>query len=158
MRAHLSNTEFMEALETSPTGEVVHHLAVCARCRADHDQLRTALARLAEDGRGHANRPDAAWERQTQEIMAQLRNPQRPALHWRWALAPAFLGLAVLVAVWWHTHGMLPSGAVESDETFLTAVQDSIQATIPAPLQPAALLAKDLEPRDVIQAGDREGG
>ncbi len=159
MRTHLSDAEMMEALDAAPTAEVLHHLAACAGCRTERERLRTALAGLGEHACGQADRPDPAWKQQVQEIVAQLRDPERPALRWRWAWVPALASLAILVGVSWDRSGTLPSRPVESDEAFLIAVQDSIQATVPAPLQPVALLARDLDAREVTHAGgDHEGG
>ncbi len=143
MERHLTDAELVDTLEVS-SGVRRAHLDTCARCRAEYERLQATLTGLAIEAQDWADRPDAAWDRQARQIFARARARHVHVPRWRWALVPA-LGLAALVGVWWHGQGTPPSGSVESDDALLNAVQQSIHAIVPAPMQPIALLAREVE-------------
>ncbi len=159
MRTHLSGQEMLDALEAAPSAEVLDHLAACARCRDERDRLQVTMTGMAEQSREDASRPEAAWDRQTRQIMARVREPRRVVLSWRWGLAPALVGLAALAVVWFHGQTARISTPVENDEAFLAAVQDSVGADVPTALRPLALLLDAVEERETIPGlTGRRGG
>jgi len=144
MRGHLTDTEMAQALGEVPPDEVHDHLACCPTCRADRDRLQTALTDLAQQMRTRAGRPEAAWDLQARQIRDRLHERQSRVEPWRWAWAPAVVGLAALVGIW--VHGQSPRGTpgTETDDALLVAVERSIHAAVPAALRPAELLVGEV--------------
>ena len=145
MRGHLTDAEMAEALGEECTGETRAHLTACPICRGERDRLRVALTGLAEQVRVQAERPEASWERRRRQVSNRLGD-RHPRVHpWRWAWAPAVVGLAALAAVWFHGYAARSSPGSEVDHAFLIAVEHSLRTNLPTALRPAALLAGEFE-------------
>ncbi len=147
MRGHLTDTELMEGLGEAPRREVLDHLACCPTCRADRDRLQATLAGLAEQMRAGAERPEATWDHQARRIVDRLHERRDRAHPWRWAWAPAVVGLAALAGIWFHGRAPQVPRDPEADDALLFAVQRSVQAHVPVALRPAALLVGEVEGR-----------
>jgi anti-sigma factor RsiW len=144
MRGHLTDTEIAEALGEAPQVEVLDHLACCPTCRADRDRLQTTLTGLTAQMRARAARPEAAWDRQARQIAGRLHERPPRAQPWRWAWAPAVVGLAALAGIWLHGQSPRVTPSTETDDALLVAVERSIHAEVPAALRPAALLVGEV--------------
>jgi predicted anti-sigma-YlaC factor YlaD len=144
MRGHLTDTEMAQALGEAPPGEVCDHLAGCPACRADRDRLQATLTGLAAQMRTRTARPEAAWDRQARQSAERLHERQPRAQPWRWAWAPAVVGLAALVGIWVHGQSPRVTPGTETDDALLVAVERSIHADVPAALRPAALLVGEV--------------
>jgi predicted anti-sigma-YlaC factor YlaD len=147
MRGHLTDTEMMEALGGEPAGETFAHLVGCPTCRAERDRLRATLADLAEQARVQAEWREEFWERQRRQIAGRMSDRRSLAPGWSWAWAPAAVGLAVVALVWFYGKTPQPSPEPAADDALLISVERSLQAECPVALQPAALLAAEVERR-----------
>lgn len=111
MKTHLEDHEFttvVEGLELAP--EAAEHLAACISCRQQVTALQRGIVSRRDAMRDQA--PD--WDRQREEIMAQLpaAPSNSPRVSRRW-LRPLLAAAAVLLVAFglnflWH-----PSTAVE---------------------------------------------
>jgi|PlaIllAssembly_1097288.scaffolds.fasta_scaffold57221_2 predicted anti-sigma-YlaC factor YlaD len=144
MRGHLTDTEMAEALDEAPSGAVRDHLASCPTCRAERDRLQATLTGLAAQMQARAARPAAAWDQQARQIADRLHERQPRAQPWRWAWAPAVVGLAVLAGFWFYGQSPRMAPGTETDDALLVAVERSIHADVPAALRPAALLVGEV--------------
>jgi predicted anti-sigma-YlaC factor YlaD len=147
MRGHLTDAEMADALGEAPLGEVRDHLAGCPICRADRDRLRATLTDLAAQLQTRAARPEPAWDRQARQIAERLHERQPRARPWRWAWAPAAVGLAVLAGIWFQGQSPRVAPGTETDDALLFAVEGSIHAAVPAALRPAVLLIEEVRGR-----------
>jgi hypothetical protein len=147
MRGHLTDSEMTEALGGELKGEALAHMDGCPTCRVERYRLRAALTDLMDQARAQAERPEASWGRQRRQIASRLGDRPSLSLGWRWAWAPALLILAALALLWprGETRQRLPGP--EADYALLTAVERSVQAGVPAALQPVALLVAEIERR-----------
>ncbi len=145
MREHLSDQEIAESLDTDPSREAGDHLAACPTCRAERQRMQATVMDMAAVAREWADRPEIAWDRQARQIMTRARQSPRPAPRWRWAYAPALVGLAALAGIWFQGHTTTPVRPVESDEALLAGVQQAVRAEVPAALRPMALLLDAME-------------
>lgn len=148
MRGHLTDTEMTEALGDAAQTEVLDHLACCPGCRADRDRLRATLTALAEQMHVRAARPEAAWDRQARQFMARVREHPARTPRWRWAWAPALVGMAALAGVWFYDQRVGVAPPLENDEALLAAVERSIQTDVPPALRPLALLVGEMKNAD----------
>lgn len=144
MRGHLTDAEMVEALGEAPSTTVRDHLTSCPTCRADLDRLQATLTGFAAGMQVRAARPEAAWDRQARQIADRLHQRLSRARPWRWAWAPAVVGLAVLAGIWFHGQSPRVAPGTETDDAFLIAVERSIHADVPAALRPAALLVGEV--------------
>jgi hypothetical protein len=156
MRGHLTDAEITEVLNGELRGETLAHLADCPICRAERDRLRATLTGLAEGAFEQSEREEHSWERQRRQIADRLISRPFRSPSWCWVWAPAAVGLAVVALVWfrWETPQQ-PLGP-DANHAILTAVERSLQANVPAALQPVALLASEIE-RGEAETG-REAG
>jgi hypothetical protein len=145
MRGHLTDAEMTEALGGEWIGEARAHLAGCAICRVEYDRLRVTLTGFAEQVRVQTERSEASWERQRRQIASRLGDRRSRTRPWRWAWAPAAVGLAALAVFWLHGYTSRSSPGPEADHALLVAVEHSLRTSLPAALRPAALLAGEFE-------------
>ena len=159
MRGHLSNRDLMESLDADPSGDVRDHLAACATCRAERDRLQATVTGLTDAVHAWADRPEATWDRQVRQILANVDASPSPVPRWRWAVAPALVGLAALAGVWFHGHSPQMLTPTETDEALLAGVQRAVRAEVPSALRPVALLLDAVEDDETTRGrGNRQGG
>ena len=126
---HLSNEELSEMIFDS-----------------DQRHLRRTLEALPEWARTAADRPDAFWERQQAEIRKRIaRAPQRSSTQTVTAWAGAFA--MVLLAVFLLSDSPAPQSSRtqnDPDQALLVAVEQTVQSGVPLALEPAAMLAEEI--------------
>lgn len=155
MQGHLSDQQWSEALGGNVTAEVREHLARCAACRAEEENLRNAVRALAAEVRRAAARPEGFWQAQREAIAAQLQNEgsRRTARAWEFAFAPgkrlAWAGTlaGVALAAVFLTRQRPPEPRVvpvDPDHALLVEVNRSVRREVPRALEPAALLAQEM--------------
>jgi hypothetical protein len=131
---HLSNEELGEMIFAS-----------------DQRHLQRTLDALPEWSRAATEHPDAFWERQQADIKKRIdalqqRSSMRTATAWASAFAVVLLATFLLRS----SPAPRPSSAQsDPDQELLVAVEQSVQRGIPLALEPAALLA------DEINSGSR---
>jgi hypothetical protein len=127
---HLSNEELSEMIFSS-----------------DQQHLQRTLSALPAWARAAAERPDAFWELQQAEIRKRIsavpkRSPARTITGWAGAFA------VVLLAIFLLNDGPAPpSSRAQSDldQELLVAVEQSVQSGVPQALEPAAMLADEID-------------
>jgi hypothetical protein len=118
---HLSRTEFVDLLDSSPTlpPDRVRHAEACPECRAQLDALRKTSAAVLEDG--HAEPSPLFWNHFAARVAAAVRDEPVPAPAAPWLRTPivtwaTVAAIAVLVAgttVWRATvHAPAPGALV----------------------------------------------
>jgi hypothetical protein len=127
-----------------------HHLANCAPCQTEREQVEEALRNFGAANRRYANRPESFWEQQAARIRA-ARNEQGQRSRVGLALTP---GLAVLLLLAFalvnRGPGMRPVassvGPVQSDSSdheLLLEVERAVQSETPLSLEPATLMVEE---------------
>lgn len=113
---------------------------------SDQQQLRPALEALPAWARTAAARPDAFWERQQVDIRKRIaRLPRRSSTQaaTAWAGALAMLLLAIFLLS--DSPAPRPSSAQnDPDQELLIAVEQTVQSGVPYALEPAAMLAEEI--------------
>jgi hypothetical protein len=126
---HLSNEELSEMIFDS-----------------DLRHLRRTLEALPEWARAAADRPDAFWERQQVEIRKRIaRAPQRSSTQTVTAWAGAFA--IVLLAIFLLSDSPATRSSRtqnDPDQALLVAVEQTVQSGVPLALEPAAMLAEEI--------------
>jgi hypothetical protein len=141
---HLSDEQLASALAGSEAGETASHLADCPACRQDLDRLRGALLALREETRLASTKPDPFWISQRLDLAG--KTPRQRLVH-RFAWAAAGLALiAGLGGLYVNRKAQVRIVAVaDPDHELLTSVERAIRRDVPRALEPAALLAGDLD-------------
>jgi hypothetical protein len=126
---HLSNEELSEMIFDS-----------------DQRHLRRTLEALPEWARTAADRPDAFWERQQAEIRKRIaRAPQRSSTQTVTAWAGAFAMVLLAVFLLSDSPAPRPSRTQnDPDQALLVAVEQTVQSGVPLALEPAAMLAEEI--------------
>jgi hypothetical protein len=137
---HLSNEELSEMIFDS-----------------DQRHLRRTLEALPEWARTTADHPDAFWERQQAEIRKRIagaprRSSTRTATAWAGAFAMVLLAILLLS----DSPAPRPLRAQEDpDQELLVAVEQTVQSGVPQALEPAAILAEEINKSQPISRSHR---
>jgi hypothetical protein len=113
---------------------------------SDQQHLQRTIGALPEWARAAAEKPDAFWDRQQAEIKkridaVQQRSSMRTATAWAGAFAVVLLATFLLRS----SPAPRPSNAqADPDQELLVAVEQSVQSGVPQALEPAALLADEI--------------
>jgi hypothetical protein len=96
---HLSDVEFVDAVEGRLTGSRLAHAAACAACRDGVERLRGALDLAAGDG---ADEPSPLfWAHFSSRVSQAIRDEAIASTPWwrGWILGPAAVAAAAVVAI-----------------------------------------------------------
>jgi hypothetical protein len=126
---HLSNEELSEMIFES-----------------DQRHLRRTLDALPEWARTAADRPNAFWERQQSEIRKRIAvAPKRSSMQTVTAWAGAFAVVLLAILLLSDSPAPRPSRAqTDPDQELLVAVEHTVQSGVPQALEPAAMLAEEI--------------
>ncbi len=123
-----------------------HHLANCAPCQTEREQVQEALQLFGAANRDYASRPETFWEQQAARIRAartERSQRSRPAM----TLAP---GLAVLMLLAFALLRRAPVAApvqpvaqIDYDHELLVEVERAVQTATPLSLQAATLMVEE---------------
>jgi len=112
----------------------------------DQQHLRRTLDNLPEWARAAAEHPDAFWERQQAQIRKCIpavpgRSSARTVTAWAGAFAVILLAILLL-----HNRPEPRPSRVQSDpdQELLVAVEQTLQSGVPQALEPAAMLADEI--------------
>ncbi len=144
MQGHLTDAQLTDALDGVETRR---HLESCHLCRKEQERLRNAIFGFRERARALAQRPEGFWHWQMTWIRARLNQPSHaPRGSWRWAWGGAVVTLLVFaLALMIERPTRHPQVTEEDpDQALLVEVQLSAQRDLPEALQPAALLAQEV--------------
>ena len=154
MTQHLSDKDLLEVLLDRPSGFNAH-LANCSSCRAERDRVRRLLAELPAVTHVVAQNTDAFWEQQSRAIWAQIdsiESRKLPVL--AWASAAAVLIAATLL---FNSAPTVPPRAqADSDHELMVQLERTLQSEVPAALEPAALLARDITQNSQLNSPSSE--
>jgi len=108
-------------------------------------QEDASIAALAESLREAGDRPDGFWRMQRAAIQERIQgSEQRASLRLAWAGSVALVAIAVGLL----TQTPAPASAVanyDPDHDLLVGVEQAVRRPIPQALEPAQLLAQELE-------------
>jgi hypothetical protein len=113
---------------------------------SDQQHLQRTLDVLPEWAHAAAEKPDTFWDRQQADIKKRIdamqqRSSMRTATAWAGAFAVALLATFLLRS----SPAPRPSSAqADPDQELLVAVEQSVQSGVPEALEPAALLADEI--------------
>lgn len=118
---------------------------------SDRQALEPTLVAFVDRARAAADRPDSFWQQQHAEIrrrIAQSENSSRRApLHLAWASALALMLIATMLLSIGPTPAPSPAataGTPDTDQQLLLAVEQVVQSSVPASLEPASLLTEEM--------------
>jgi hypothetical protein len=113
---------------------------------SDQRHLGRTLEALPEWARTAADRPDAFWERQQAEIRKRIAGaPQRSSTQTVTAWAGAFAMVLLAVFLLSDSPAPRPSRTQnDPDQALLVAVEQTVQSGVPLALEPAAMLAEEI--------------
>lgn len=142
MNRHLSEEQFELVMSGGQADAgAAAHLAECAECAAEAEQMRAALGKFGAAARAAGERPEGFWAQQRQAIAARLSDAGAPSRRLAWAVS---LAVVVLLAM-----TMVPRTPQrieqDPDDALLRDVERSLRRQVPAALEPAALLAQELD-------------
>jgi len=107
-------------------------------------QQEPAIAALAESLRAAAQRPEGFWRAQRVAVQARIEGGQRRAslcLAWAGSLAL----VAVAVGLLLRAPAPVAAAASDPDHDLLVGVERAVRRPVPQALEPAQLLAQEIE-------------
>lgn len=147
MQGHLTDAQLTDALDGASQVETRGHLESCHLCRKEQERLRNAIFGCRERARALAQQPEGFWQWQMTWIRARLNRPSHaPRRSWRWAWGGAMVTFLVFALALMIERPTRHSQVTEEDpdQALLVEVQLSAQRDLPEALQPAALLAQEV--------------
>jgi len=142
MRDHLSDEQLIARIEGVGDTEIAVHLEGCARCRVEEESLRTAVGQWAVRSRAEAERPAGFWHAQERAIHDRLAG-RESAQRLTWAAALVTVALVATLAL--EPRQPVPTvPASDPDQVLLLEVQESVRRPVPRALEPALLLAQEV--------------
>ena len=151
MNRHLSDEQFTRFLAAGEDTSAQAHLAECAPCREQAARLLQIVGVARAGAERGTDRHANEWARQRNAVRDALqRRPPRP----RWALAAA-LALLVLVSTFLFRaqaprteplgQAQMPHNISISDDALLSAVDSTLEQSVPSALVPLQELAYERE-------------
>jgi len=167
---HLDEAALLDVAEGLPSEHTAAHLAGCERCRAQVEELRSAM-HLAEDGTVPEPSP-LFWDHlsaRVREAIAEEATGERVSVSsgwaarlWSWQMVTAAVAAAAIIIVAVNRHSTSGTNAAQSAVAPAPAI-----ATTPGDLTPSidndpslsfiADLAGDLDWDDAVEAGLTSG-
>jgi hypothetical protein len=138
MNSHLSSEQLECALHGSPSREVSLHLAACAQCTEEVDELREALGNFRVAAMASA-------ERHYRLAATPAAPTARRLPRMAWAAAMSALLLSIAAPIGLHRRTVTARVAADvaerpavSDEALLNDIQNDLSSSVPSPLLPLA--------------------
>jgi len=123
-----------------------HHLANCAPCQKERDQVQGALQLFGAANREYANRSENFWEQQA----ARIRAAQTERSHRSRLAMPLTPGLAVLMLLAFAllrrapvSPPVQPVAQIDYDHELLVEVERAVHTATPLSLQAATLMVEE---------------
>ncbi len=114
----------------------------------EHDAtLQAALKEFRASALAAADRPDAFWEAQRNAVLSEVKKP-RIGISWRPAAwATAAVVVAVVAGIWLDgpRAAPVPDFAAGFDQDLLSEVDRLTRSEMPSALEPAMLIAGEIE-------------
>lgn len=145
---HLSEDEQIAALLGAPAPEIERHLDSCAVCSSAVEEMRREFKELRHDATRWAQREEFFWRRQQLEIRRRLQAERPQGIPLRWAAAAAVLVMAAAILVgsgYRQPTSMASTAPADTDYQLLVAVEQNLARPVPAALEPANVLASDMD-------------
>ncbi len=144
VKQHLSDQDWGELLK--PAADAAEHLAQCASCRQEHEQLLQPVKELPEWARSAEEQPEVFWERQRLAIRSRIARESgsaRRSTRLAWVVALAIILFASLIL---KTGSRVPvqRSQADPDHELLVAVEQALDGDVPEALQPASLLVDEM--------------
>ena len=144
MNGHLNEEQSVAVAVGKADQEATAHLEACGACRGEAERAGAALAGFAQGARAEADRPEAFWTWQRGTILARLAHGTVRTRRLAWASVTALLILAALAMNQGAPVGDA-TAAYDPDHALLVDVERTMRREVPAALQPAALLAAEMD-------------
>ncbi len=132
-----------------------HHLANCAPCQQEREQVQEALQLFGAANREFAKRSESFWEQQAARIRAaKVERTQRSRL--AVTLAPGLAVLMLLGFALLHkapaSPPVQPVAEVDYDHELLVEVERAVGTATPLSLQAATLMVEESDTRPMHSA------
>lgn len=139
-----------------------HHLASCAPCQSEREEIDNALRQFGMASREYASRPEIFWEQQAARIRAARgKSEQRSRL--AMTLVPSVVVLLLLAfAVLGRAPGVrpvaqaTPAVQTDSDHELLLEVERAVGTDTPAALQPATLMVEESNGQEPLNSTSQD--
>ena len=123
-----------------------HHLANCAPCQTEREQVQEALRLFGNANREYAKRPESFWEQQAARIRAsQSERSGRSRL--AMTLTPGLAALILLAFAMLHRAPAPPPAQpvaqIDYDHELLVEVERAVHTATPLSLQAATLMVEE---------------
>jgi len=135
--------------------EIIRHMSDEQRremlLESDQQALQPVLDALLEAARETAERDEQLWDRQREAIWSRIRRHQKQQRRMAGILTLAATAAMLMVSTYLASRRAAPSAPsqavqqpVDPDQELLRAVEDAVQSGGPTALEPAALLAEEI--------------
>ena len=148
MTAHLNEDQQITALIGAPGSEIERHLDTCAECSRALEELRQEFSDVRQELTAFAGRDEFFWRRQQLEIQRRAQSNHQPPVLLRWVAAVAVLATAAAMLVGSGQQRSVPPAQIvqtDTDYQLLVAVEQDLARPVPLALEPANVLASDLD-------------
>ncbi len=147
MSGHLSDEQWAAAVLDESGEAVANHLRECAACREEVSSFADAIGGARARIRKASEQPESFWREQREGITTRLADRvfHQPWRRFVWVTAAVTLVLLATTLLSRNTAPPLPKAQADPDDALMLSVQKSIRSDLPQALEPAALLAKEID-------------
>jgi predicted anti-sigma-YlaC factor YlaD len=147
MSGHLSDEQWAAAVLDESGEAVANHLRECAACREEVSSFTDAIGGARARIRKAAEQPESFWREQREGITTRLADRvfHQPWMRFVWVTATVTLVLLATTLLSRHAAPPLPKTQADPDDALMLSVQKSIRSDLPQALEPAALLAQEVD-------------
>jgi len=143
MNAHLNEQQFGELVLGTGNAEIAGHIEACDVCRAEAEDVRTAISDCRELAQQAAEHDEIFWARQRLAIRQRLAR-HRFIPHVRWvAMAAMVLVVSAALLLTRAPQPVQQANNDAADDVLLQQVQSDIERNYPTALAPAVLINEE---------------
>ncbi|MBI2837703.1 MAG: hypothetical protein HYX75_05275 [Acidobacteria bacterium] len=153
---HLTDDELAGVVVGAPSRRASDHLASCESCRTEESRMRSELKGFSEEYARQGERPEVFWAKQRAAVHARIE--RRRTVLWRLTWSTAAAATIMLGYLHFRSPASQPAPVVQdADQALLLDVERSLRRPVPAALEPAMILAAEIDRMASIEQVNEKG-
>lgn len=153
---HLTDDELAGMVAGEPSRRASEHMASCESCRDEESRMRYELKGFGEEYARQGERPEVFWAKQRAAVRSRIERRRKVMWRLSWSAAAA----ATIMFGYLHFRSPAPRPAPveqDADQALLLDVERSLRRPVPTALEPAMILAAEIDRVASIEKVNEKG-